>query len=186
LAGTVTFDLKMSVFWVVAPCSLVEDYWRFRGVWCLYHQKMGETTGRNNPVDSHLHTRRRENLKSQPLTCIRVLPGLNLGRDTDYLNCVSSGFPQSLQVNTRIELWISPRPISLRFFQVHRKRSPYHLTQNNRFSWCSVVNEPMIYPAHYMEEQKLFAWVQDGWNNTGWAQKNFTLSKWYRKQMRRT
>jgi hypothetical protein len=33
---------KMAVFWVVAPCSLVEVY---------------------NPEDSHLHTHRCENLK---------------------------------------------------------------------------------------------------------------------------
>jgi hypothetical protein len=28
----------MSVFWVVAPCSLVEFYQRFRGPCCLHHQ----------------------------------------------------------------------------------------------------------------------------------------------------
>jgi hypothetical protein len=30
--------LKMAVFWVVAPCSLVEVYQRFRGTCCLHHQ----------------------------------------------------------------------------------------------------------------------------------------------------
>jgi hypothetical protein len=29
---------KVAVFWVVAPCSLVEVYQRFRGPSCLYHQ----------------------------------------------------------------------------------------------------------------------------------------------------
>jgi hypothetical protein len=29
---------KMAVFWVVAPCSLVELYQRFRGPCCLHHQ----------------------------------------------------------------------------------------------------------------------------------------------------
>jgi hypothetical protein len=29
---------KMDVFWVVAPCSLVEVYHRFRGPCCLHHQ----------------------------------------------------------------------------------------------------------------------------------------------------
>jgi hypothetical protein len=29
---------KMAVFWVVAPCSLVEVYQRFRGPYCLHHQ----------------------------------------------------------------------------------------------------------------------------------------------------
>jgi hypothetical protein len=28
----------MAVFWVVAPCSLVEYYQRFRGPCCLHHQ----------------------------------------------------------------------------------------------------------------------------------------------------
>jgi hypothetical protein len=30
--------MKMAVFWVVAPCSLVEVYQRFRGTCCLHHQ----------------------------------------------------------------------------------------------------------------------------------------------------
>jgi hypothetical protein len=30
--------LKMAVFWVVAPCSLLEVYQRFRGPCCLHHQ----------------------------------------------------------------------------------------------------------------------------------------------------
>jgi hypothetical protein len=30
--------MKMAVLWVVAPCSLVEVYRRFRGVYCLHHQ----------------------------------------------------------------------------------------------------------------------------------------------------
>jgi hypothetical protein len=71
---------KMAVFWVVAPCSLVETYRRFRGACCLHNQEIDlkieaastsetsinfyQTTLRNNPEDSHLHTRRRENLKS--------------------------------------------------------------------------------------------------------------------------
>jgi hypothetical protein len=28
----------MAVFWVIAPCSLVEVYQRFRGPCCLHHQ----------------------------------------------------------------------------------------------------------------------------------------------------
>jgi hypothetical protein len=31
-------SMKMAVFWVVALCSLVEVYWRFRGARCLHHQ----------------------------------------------------------------------------------------------------------------------------------------------------
>jgi hypothetical protein len=51
---------KMAVFWVVAPCSLVEVYQRFRGACCLHHQgDQGtlKTTRRYNPEDSHLHIR---------------------------------------------------------------------------------------------------------------------------------
>jgi hypothetical protein len=39
--------MKIAVFWVVAPCSLVEVYQRFRGPCCLHHQG-------DNPEDSHL------------------------------------------------------------------------------------------------------------------------------------
>jgi hypothetical protein len=44
----------MAVFWVVAPCILVEVYQRFRGPCCLYHQGDHRL----------LRTNRRENLKS--------------------------------------------------------------------------------------------------------------------------
>jgi hypothetical protein len=33
-----TLHVKMTVFWVVALCSLVEVYKRFRGTCCLHHQ----------------------------------------------------------------------------------------------------------------------------------------------------
>jgi hypothetical protein len=31
-------DMKMTAFWDVAPCSLIEVYGRFRGAYCLHHQ----------------------------------------------------------------------------------------------------------------------------------------------------
>jgi hypothetical protein len=68
-------SMKMAVFLVVAPCTLVKVYRRFRGACCLHHQgyesnialmKAGNTSEtsvnfyqtllRNNPEDSHLHT----------------------------------------------------------------------------------------------------------------------------------
>jgi hypothetical protein len=70
---------KMAVFWVVAPCSLVEIYRRFRGPCCddegialmMEAARSSETsvnfyqtTRRYNPEDNHLRTNRRENLKS--------------------------------------------------------------------------------------------------------------------------
>jgi hypothetical protein len=58
-------DLKMAVFWVVAPCSN-------QGVLMMEAASTSETsvdvyqtTWRYNPEDSHLHTRRREYLKFQ-------------------------------------------------------------------------------------------------------------------------
>jgi hypothetical protein len=60
---------KMAVFWVVAPCSLVEVYQRFRGPFCLHYQialmmeaartsetllNFYQTTQRYSPEDSHL------------------------------------------------------------------------------------------------------------------------------------
>jgi hypothetical protein len=72
-------DTKMAAFWVVAPCSLVEVYQRFRGPCCLPHpgaRKMEaartsgtvvnfyRTTRRCNPEEGHIRTHRRENLKS--------------------------------------------------------------------------------------------------------------------------
>jgi hypothetical protein len=36
--------MKIAVFWVVAPCSLVEVYQRFRGPCCLHHQGESQKT----------------------------------------------------------------------------------------------------------------------------------------------
>jgi hypothetical protein len=80
----------MAVFWLVAPCNLVEVYQRFRGPCCLHNQALMmeatrtsetfvnfyQTTRRYNPEDSHLRIHRRENLKSylvNSLFCERVL-----------------------------------------------------------------------------------------------------------------
>jgi hypothetical protein len=49
----------MAVFWVVAPCSLVEVYRRFRSFAASIIRAIALKT-----EDNHLHTRRRENLKS--------------------------------------------------------------------------------------------------------------------------
>jgi hypothetical protein len=45
-------SVKMTVFWVVAPCSLEKVYQRFRGDCCLHHQ--GDEL-LNNPEGSHLY-----------------------------------------------------------------------------------------------------------------------------------
>jgi hypothetical protein len=62
--------MGMAVFWVVAPCSLVEVYRRFIALMVEAAStsdtsvNVYQTTRRNIPEDSYLHTRRRENLKS--------------------------------------------------------------------------------------------------------------------------
>jgi hypothetical protein len=65
-------DTKMAVFWVVAPCSLVEYYRRFKDVCCVHYQVLialmmevagtaetsvnfYRTTRRNEAEDSHLN-----------------------------------------------------------------------------------------------------------------------------------
>jgi hypothetical protein len=42
-------NMKMTVFWDVAPCSLVEVYRRFRGTYCLNHQ------GDDRSIPTRLH-----------------------------------------------------------------------------------------------------------------------------------
>jgi hypothetical protein len=66
--------MKLTVFWDVAPCYLVEVYRRFRGkIIALMMEaantsetsvKFYQTTRRSNPEERHLRTRRRKNLKS--------------------------------------------------------------------------------------------------------------------------
>jgi hypothetical protein len=59
--------MKMAIFWIVAPFSLVEVYRRFSGTCCLHDVLMMkaastsetplnfyQTTWRNNPEDSHI------------------------------------------------------------------------------------------------------------------------------------
>jgi hypothetical protein len=60
----------MAVFWVVVLLSVEDVYQCFRGTCCLCHQgdeplvNFYQTTQCYNPEDSHLHTCRRENLRS--------------------------------------------------------------------------------------------------------------------------
>jgi hypothetical protein len=58
-------SMKTTVFWDVAPCSLIEVYRCFRGAFCLQHQTTDyQTTWRNISEDGHLHIQCHENLKS--------------------------------------------------------------------------------------------------------------------------
>jgi hypothetical protein len=74
-----SYFLKMANFWVVTPCSQVEVYRSFRGACCLHSQcketsvNFYQTTRRNNPEVSHLHTRRRENRKHHSFSSAQFL-----------------------------------------------------------------------------------------------------------------
>jgi hypothetical protein len=81
LSGVRYNFLKMIVFWDVTPYYVVEIGLRFRSAYCLHEQGSGggkhilnvfrvyQTTWRSIPEDSHLHTRRHENLKSYYFFC---------------------------------------------------------------------------------------------------------------------
>jgi hypothetical protein len=61
---------KMVIFWVVAPCSLVEVYWCFRAACCFHNQgdeysvNFYQTTQHYNPEGGHLHACCPENVES--------------------------------------------------------------------------------------------------------------------------
>jgi hypothetical protein len=62
--------MKMAVFWVVAPCSLIAVYQRFRGPCCLHHQGwMMEATRTSETLVNFYQTTQRYN----PKTVIFVL-----------------------------------------------------------------------------------------------------------------
>jgi hypothetical protein len=44
------YTVKMAVFWVVAPCRLVRVYRRFRGLYCLHHQRDRPDTVLRNAI----------------------------------------------------------------------------------------------------------------------------------------
>jgi hypothetical protein len=75
----------MAVFWDGAPCSLVDIKRRFRGAYASNIRVRSseikviiyQTARRNIPVDSHLHTRRRENLKSNSINSHFKYQGLH-------------------------------------------------------------------------------------------------------------
>jgi hypothetical protein len=64
-------SMKMAVFWVVAPCCLVEVYRRFRSSCCLHDKGYGQSSVYFYGIISHniqekrnLFTRRHKNLVS--------------------------------------------------------------------------------------------------------------------------
>jgi hypothetical protein len=63
------FRMKITVFWNIVPCSLVENNWSFRGAYGCHHQGISQfllnyMAQCSIPEDSHLHTHQHDNLKS--------------------------------------------------------------------------------------------------------------------------
>jgi hypothetical protein len=81
--------MKMAVFWVVAPFTLVEVYQRLRGPCCLHHQgdeysspfetlvNFYQTARRYNPEDSHLLTKYEHQTSANNKYCIAAIKFLS-------------------------------------------------------------------------------------------------------------
>jgi hypothetical protein len=104
----------MTVFCDVAPRILVEDYRRFIRAYCLHWWwrqqapttvNFYQTTRRNIPRDSHLHTRRRENLKSH-----QNKSRLNLQAGRPFCVCVWGGGGR-VQKNSNVYKILPSHPI---------------------------------------------------------------------------
>jgi hypothetical protein len=70
-----SYNIKMAVFWDVAPCGLAEVYWHFSTseTWINCYQ----VTWHNISEDIYLHNHHCENLKSQlqyPFFCKMMCP----------------------------------------------------------------------------------------------------------------
>jgi hypothetical protein len=84
----------MTVFWVVASCSLVEVFITLMMEAVITSETLVnfyQTTRRNNPEGSHLHSRRRDNLKSY-ISYLFVFFALSVG---------SNGFIFRYQLNDK-------------------------------------------------------------------------------------
>jgi hypothetical protein len=65
-------SMKMAVFWVVAPCSLVEVYRRFKGACCLHHHKDLWNNGLLLPDNTALQPRRQPYSKDMNTAIINI------------------------------------------------------------------------------------------------------------------
>jgi hypothetical protein len=97
--------MKMTVFWDVAPCSLIEVYWCCRGACSHHNQGDGystnfyQTAWRNILEESHLHTCHCKNLKSHSCFKFGNSQVQFLKWKPPILTAAFYGFPQSLQAN---------------------------------------------------------------------------------------
>jgi hypothetical protein len=85
----------MAVFWDVAPCNLIDIDRRFGGGYCQHYQVRKQavsssatseyrTTPRNIPEDSHIHSLRLGNLKSDRLTLFPNIVWNNINLMIEY------------------------------------------------------------------------------------------------------
>jgi hypothetical protein len=66
---------KMAVFWVLAPCGLVEVSQRFRGPCCLHHQGAIWNVGKLLPDYTALQSRRQPSFRKLPVSvCMAPRP----------------------------------------------------------------------------------------------------------------
>jgi hypothetical protein len=72
---------KMAVFWVLAPCSLVEVYQRFRGPCCFHHQG-DPPLSPYNPEDSHLRLKIPYSKENNTSPCQRSIGYFCLGKES--------------------------------------------------------------------------------------------------------
>jgi hypothetical protein len=78
--------MKMTDFWVVAPCSLIEVYRRFRGACCL-HYTGDSSLSTNSFLDLIIIIIIKPNEAVERLAYllrIREIPGTNLGPEIGY------------------------------------------------------------------------------------------------------
>jgi hypothetical protein len=59
--------MKIAVFWVVAPCSLVEVYQRFRGPCCLHLRETEDPEDSNLQECTNIHKFQRKGFVPRPL-----------------------------------------------------------------------------------------------------------------------
>jgi outer membrane phospholipase A len=70
--------MKMSAFWDIALCSLIEVDQHFRGAYCLHHRGYKTSVYFNDTTwcyileSCHLHNSHHENLKSQKLVSLNL------------------------------------------------------------------------------------------------------------------
>jgi hypothetical protein len=78
-------SMKVAVFWVIAPCSLVEVYRHFRCACCLYLALMMEVASTSEMLVNFYQTTRRNNLEASHLQSTSCFAHIFSYQVWDYL-----------------------------------------------------------------------------------------------------